>query len=194
MSNIERALKKVLKHGMFVGGPEVTQLEEALADFCGAKHVLSCANGTDALSLVLIAKNIKPGDAIFVPSYTFAASAEVIASSGATPIFVDVNKENFNMDIHSLKIAIEKIQQTNLIPKAIISVDLFGMPADYHQINEIAKQYGLWVLTDAAQSFGGAIGSQKVGTMGLATTTSFFQQNLLVVMVTVVVCSQKMMN
>lgn len=172
--NIELSLKKVLDHGMYVNGPEVKEFELELAKFTGAKHVLSCANGTDALSLVLLAKDIKAGDAVFVPSFTFAASAEVIALCGATPIFVDVCPDSFNISISSLKEAINIATQHNLLSKAIIAVDLFGLPADYENLSKIAQEHNLWILADAAQSLGGGISNKKVGTFGLATSTSFF--------------------
>lgn len=173
-ANIEQALLGVLDHGCYIGGPEVAQLEHELQKFCGVKHAITCANGTDALSLALLAKGIKTGDAVFVPSYTFAASVEVIAYCGATPIFVDVDKHSFNIDVASLEQAILKAKEHNLQPKAIVAVDIFGLPADYNAINILAQKYCLWVLADSAQSFGAEYHNQKVGTLGLITTTSFF--------------------
>lgn len=173
-SNIEGAINTILDHGVYINGPEVKEIENNLIEFCGAKHALSCANGTDALILVLLAKNIKAGDAVFIPSYTFTATAEAVALVGATPVFVDVDKISFNMHPDSLLSSIEVAKKHNLQPKAIIAVDLFGRPADYEKIDKIAKMYDLWVLCDAAQSFGSQVGNKKVGTFGLATTTSFF--------------------
>lgn len=173
-SDIEKALLRVLDHGKYVAGPEVSQLESNLAEYCGAKHVLTCANGTDALTLVLLAKNIKAGDAVFVPSFTFASTAEVVAAIGATPIFVDVNKHDFNLNITSLAQAIKKAEKSGLAPKCIIAVDLFGLPADYDEISKIADEHGLWVLSDAAQSLGASFNGKQVGNLGFVTTTSFF--------------------
>src|SRR5688572_2706886 len=131
---IDEALLRVVDHGGFILGPEVTILEAALAEFCGAKHAITCANGTDALSLVLMAKNVKPGDAVFCPSFTFAATAEVIALLGATPVFVEVNADTFNMDASSLESAIAAARKKGLRPAGVIPVDLFGQPADYDAI------------------------------------------------------------
>lgn len=173
-ANLEKALCKVLDHGQYVSGPEVRELEHNLSLFCGAKHVLTCANGTDALSLVLLAKNIKPGDAVFVPSFTFASTAEVVAAMGATPIFVDINKDDFNMSAVSLSEAIAVSKQHGLNPTAVIAVDLFGLPANYSALSKVANQHDLWILADAAQSFGATLDGANVGNMGYFTTTSFF--------------------
>jgi dTDP-4-amino-4,6-dideoxygalactose transaminase len=171
---LDAALGRVLDHGSYIMGPEVAELENQLAEFCGAKHVVSCSNGTDAIALVLRAKEIGPGDAVFVPSFTFAATAEVVAWVGATPVFVDVLPDTFNMDPASLKEAIATAVSTGLVPRAVIPVDLFGQPADYHPIEQICQAHGLWIISDAAQSFGSTYHERKVGTIGLATTTSFF--------------------
>jgi dTDP-4-amino-4,6-dideoxygalactose transaminase len=172
--NVEAGFKRVLNHGAYIMGPEVYTLEKELADFCGAKHVLSCANGTDALALVLMAKKVRPGEAIFCPSFTFAATAEVIAWLGATPIFVDIDPKTFNIDIKSLKMAYKTAKDLGLKPTGIIPVDLFGLPADYDKIESFAQENNLWLLCDAAQGFGGNYKGRKIGTIGLATSTSFF--------------------
>jgi dTDP-4-amino-4,6-dideoxygalactose transaminase len=171
---IDAAIQRVLNHGTYIMGPEVRELEARLTQFCGVKHVISCANGTDALGLVLMAKGVGEGDAIFVPSFTFAATAEVVAWVGATPVFIDSLEDTFNMDPQSLKKAINKAKELGLTPKGIIPVDLFGQPADYATIQEIANEHDLWILADAAQSFGGSYKGTKVGNIGDAATTSFF--------------------
>jgi dTDP-4-amino-4,6-dideoxygalactose transaminase len=172
--SIDRAIKRVLDHSQFINGPEVTQLEAELATYTGAKHVISCASGTDALLMVLLAKDVGPGDAVICPSFTFCATGEVVALRGATPIFVDVDEETFNIDVASLKKGIALARKLGLKPKAIIPVDLFGQPADHDAISDIANAEGLFVLDDAAQSFGASYRGRKLGTFGLATTTSFF--------------------
>jgi len=171
---IEQAIGRVLAHGQFIMGPEVDALEERLAAFCGARFAISCASGTDALLLVLMAEGIGPGDAVFVPSFTFVATAEAPAILGATPVFVDVHPDTFTLDVSSLRAAIKDVQRLDLRPRAIIPVDLFGQPADYAAIDAVAAEDGLFVLADAAQSFGGAVGERRVGTFGKATATSFF--------------------
>lgn len=173
-SKLDKSIKGVLDHGKYIMGPEVEELEKQLAHFCGAKHAITCSSGTDALLMILMAKGIGPGDAVFVPSFTFAATAEVVAFLGAHPVFVDVLPDTFNMDPESLKAGILRAREEGLKLKAIIAVDLFGQPADYDQINVIAEENGLWVLADAAQSFGATYKGRKVGTLGLATATSFF--------------------
>jgi len=171
---LNAAITRVMEHGAYIMGPEVSELEKQLCAFTGAKYCVSCASGTDALALVLMAKKIRPGDAIFVPSLTFAATAEVVAWLGATAVFVDVLPNTFNMDPASLKQAVTYANKQGLKPKAVIPVDLFGLPADYDQILVIAEDNDLWVMCDAAQGFGGIYHSRKVGTIGLATATSFF--------------------
>jgi len=170
---IPAVLERVLLHGAFILGPEVVKLEEKLSEYCGAQATITCSDGTDALKLLLMAKNVGPGDAVFVPSFTFASSAEVIAQSHATPIFIDVCPITFNMDTKSLLQAIETLDSA-LTPKGIIAVDLFGLPANYPAIHEIAEKHGLFVIADSAQSFGGAIEDRKVGNLSVMTTTSFF--------------------
>jgi dTDP-4-amino-4,6-dideoxygalactose transaminase len=171
---IDDAVARVLAHCQFVMGPEVAAFEKDLAAFCGARHAISCASGTDALLLVLMAKGIGRGDAVFCPTFTFCATAEVVALLGATPIFVDVDATTFNIDIASLKRAIPVAKQKGLTPKAVIPVDLFGQPADHDAIAANAKAEGLFVLDDAAQGFGAMYKGRKVGTLAPATATSFF--------------------
>lgn len=171
---IDLAIKKVLDHGIFIMGPEVYELEKQLAVFCGVKHAITCANGTDALGLVLMAKNIGIGDAVFVPSFTFAATAEVVAWVGATPVFIDSLPDTFNIDPHSLEQGIEHAKKLGLTPKCVIPVDLFGQPADYDSIQQIADKHNLIVISDAAQSFGASYKGRKVGNICDITTTSFF--------------------
>ena len=171
---IDDAIARVLAHCQFLMGPEVEVFEKRLAAFCGAKHAISCASGTDALLLVLMAKGIKSGDAVFCPSFTFAATAEAVALVGATPVFVDVQAETFNIDAESLKRAIATAKQVGLKPKAVIPVDLFGLPADHDAIASIAAAEKLFVLDDAAQAFGAIYKGRKLGTLAPATATSFF--------------------
>src|SRR5690349_18406889 len=171
---MDDAVLRVVNHGKYIMGPEVAELEKKLSAFCGAKHTLSCANGTDALGLGLMALNVKAGDAILCPSFTFAATAEVIAWYGATAIFVDVFEDTFNMDPASLEAGIETAKRRGLKPVGVIPVDLFGQPADFDKIEPIARANKMWVMSDAAQSFGATYKDRKVGTMGLITTTSFF--------------------
>jgi dTDP-4-amino-4,6-dideoxygalactose transaminase len=171
---IEAAIARVLEHGQYILGPEVHVLETDLAQFCGAKEVVSCGNGTDALALVLMAKGLRTGQAVLCPSFTFAATAEVIPWFGATPVFVDVDPVTFNMDATSLEIGVATAKQQGLVPVGVIPVDLFGQPADYDEIERVCVAHGLWLLADAAQSFGASYTGRKVGTFGFATTTSFY--------------------
>ncbi len=172
--SIDEAVARVLTHCQFINGPEVTALEAALAKFSGAKHVVSCASGTDALLMVLMAKQIGPGDAVLCPSFTFCATGEAVALTGATPVFVDVDEATFNMDTASLKRGIATARQRGLKPRAVIPVDLFGQSAYLDAIGAIAEAEGLFVLDDAAQGFGASYKGRKLGTFGLATATSFF--------------------
>jgi dTDP-4-amino-4,6-dideoxygalactose transaminase len=172
--SIDEAISRVLNHGIFILGPEVLELELRLARFSEAKHCITCANGTDAISLLLMAKGIGPGDAVFVPSFTFAATAEVVAGRCATPIFVDSCYDTFNMDPVSLDRAINKAKEIGLTPKVVMPVDLFGLPADYDAIETIADQNKLLLFCDSAQGFGAQYKGRKVGSIGHATTTSFF--------------------
>ncbi len=171
---IDAAIARVLDHGQYIMGPEVKQFEQDLKDFTGARHALTCANGTDALTLVMMAWGVGPGDAVFVPSFTYVASAETPAQLGATPFFVDVLEESFNIDPASFAQAIGEARQAGLRPSVVIPVDLFGQPADVDSITKIAHAEGVKVLVDGAQSFGAMSHGRRVGTMGNATTTSFF--------------------
>jgi dTDP-4-amino-4,6-dideoxygalactose transaminase len=171
---IDDAVARVLGHCQFVMGPEVQAFERDLAAFCGARHAISCASGTDALLLVLMAKGVGAGDAVFCPAFTFCATAEVVALLGATPVFVDIDEATFNLDVVSLKRAIPIAKQNGLKPKAVIPVDLFGQPADHDAVAAVAKAEGLFVLDDAAQGFGATYKGRKVGTLAPATATSFF--------------------
>jgi dTDP-4-amino-4,6-dideoxygalactose transaminase len=171
---IDEAVSRVLAHCQFINGPEVTQLEAELASFSGAKHVVSCASGTDALLMVLMAKGVGPGDAVFCPSFTFCATGEAVALAGATPVFVDVDAATFNMDAASLKRGIATARKLGLKPRAVIPVDLFGQSADHDAIGAVAEDEGLFVLDDAAQGFGASYKGRRLGTVALATATSFF--------------------
>jgi dTDP-4-amino-4,6-dideoxygalactose transaminase len=172
--SVERAISRILQHGQFILGPEVTELERRLEAFSGAKHCITCANGTDALLLTLMAEGVGPGDAVFVPAFTFVATVEVAVLASATPVFVDVRRDTFNMDVDSLKSAIEAAKMRGLKPRAVIAVDLYGQPADYRAIGAVAEQHGLLVIADAAQSFGASLGGKKVGTLAAYTATSFY--------------------
>lgn len=172
---MDQAILDVVASSAYVLGPKVKEMEQAFAEYVGVKHCIGCASGTDALLLALKAWDVKAGDAVFVPSFTFFASAEVVAIQGATPVFVDVDLETFNMDVRDLIYKIEHtVKAGQLNPKAIIAVDLFGLPADFKLISEVAKRYGLYLLEDAAQGFGGRIGDRKAGTFGDIAATSFF--------------------
>jgi dTDP-4-amino-4,6-dideoxygalactose transaminase len=171
---LDLAVSKVLDHGQYIMGPEVKEFEEQLRDFTCARHALTCANGTDALSLVLMAWGIGPRDAVFVPSFTYVATAEAPAQLGATPFFVDVLEDSFNIDPDSFKQAIIDCRKLGLKPSVVIAVDLFGQPADVDTISQIARNENIKVLVDGAQSFGGKSKGRRVGTMGDATTASFF--------------------
>ena len=172
--HIDDAVAGVLTHCQFINGPEVARLEADLAAFSGAKHVIACASGTDALLMVLMAKKIGPGDAVICPTFTFCATGEVVALLGATPVFVDVDEATFNIDPNSLKDGIAVARKCGLKPKAIIPVDLFGQPADHDAIAAIAAAEGMFVLDDAAQGFGATYKGRRLGSTGLATATSFF--------------------
>jgi dTDP-4-amino-4,6-dideoxygalactose transaminase len=172
---IDEAVSRVLAHCRFIDGPEVAELEARLAAFCGARHVVACASGTDALLMVLMAKGVGPGDAVLCPSFTFCATGEVVALVGATPVFVDVDEATFNMDPASLKRGILTAKRHGLKPVAVMPVDLFGQSADHDEIAAIAREGGLFVLDDACQAFGASYQGRRLGTFGLATATSFFQ-------------------
>jgi dTDP-4-amino-4,6-dideoxygalactose transaminase len=173
-TSIDEAVTRVLNHCQFINGPEVARLEAELAKYCGAKHVISCASGTDALMMVLMAKKIGPGDAVLCPSFTFCATGEAVALVGASPVFVEVDEVTFNISPESVQRGIAAARKAGLKPRAIIPVDLFGQPADLDAINAIAEAEGLFVLEDAAQAFGATYKGKRIGTSALATTTSFF--------------------
>ena len=173
--SIDAAILKAVAGGHYIMGPEVKQLEAELAEYVGVKHCLTCANGTDALTLALKAWGIGPGDAVFVPDFTFFASAEVVAAEGATPVFVDVREDTFNIDPFDLECAIAEVRAAGeLIPRAIVAVDLFGLPADFRRIREIADAEHLLVLEDGAQGFGGSMDGRRACSFGDIATTSFF--------------------
>lgn len=172
---MDRAIQAVLDCSNYISGRQVSELEARLAEYVGTEYCVTCANGTDALSLVLMAWDIKEGDAVFVPDFTFFASGEVVSFEGATPVFYDVDKQSYNADTNSLEKAIQEIlKEGKLIPKVIIAVDLFGLPANYPEIERIAKKYNLLVLEDGAQGFGGSISGRKACSFGDVATTSFF--------------------
>lgn len=173
-ASIDEAVTRVLNHCQFINGPEVTKLEAELAKYCGAKHVISCASGTDALMMVLMAKKVGPGDAVLCPSFTFCATGEAVALVGASPVFVEVDEVTFNISPESVKRGIAAARKAGLKPRAIIPVDLFGQPADLDAINAIAEAEGMFVLEDAAQAFGATYKGKRIGTSALASTTSFF--------------------
>ncbi len=175
VDKVQKRIEAVLAHGKYIMGPEVTELEKQLASYTGSKHVVTCSSGTDAVWLPMLAMGIGPGDAVFIPSFTFTATAEAVALTGASPVFVDVNTGSFNMCVESLARSIDHVKnKTDLTPRAIIAVDLFGLPADYEAIASIADEHDLTVVADAAQSFGGSINGKKVGSLASYTATSFF--------------------
>jgi UDP-2-acetamido-2-deoxy-ribo-hexuluronate aminotransferase len=172
---IAEAIQDVLDDGRYILGPAVTKLESELAEYCGAAHAISCSSGTDAIFMPLLAYEVGPGDAVFVPSFTFTATAEAILLAGASPVFVDVEADSFNVDLADLT---KKISETRaggkLTPKAILAVDLFGLPADWNGLNPLAEREGLYLISDAAQSFGGAYRNKRVGSLAPVSGTSFF--------------------
>lgn len=189
---IDANIQAVLSHGKYIMGPEVAEIEKRLSDYVGAKHAVSCASGTDALLMALMALNVGPGDAVFTTPFTFIATAEVIQLLGATPVFVDIDQSTFNIDPEKLEQAILAITSDDpsiyplpglarkipddapLTPKCIIPVDIFGLPADYERIGQIAQTYDLYVIEDAAQSFGAELNGKKAGSFGHIAATSFF--------------------
>jgi UDP-2-acetamido-2-deoxy-ribo-hexuluronate aminotransferase len=174
-SDIDRRIAVVLDHGKYIMGPEVAELENMLADFAGVRHAVTVSSGTDAILMALMAADIGQGDAVFLPAFTFTATAEVVLMVGATPVFVDVDPHTCNIDPDDLSQRIDRIEQEgNLSPRAIISVDLFGLPADYPKLGRIAARYDMLLIDDAAQSFGGAQGNKRVGALAPVTATSFF--------------------
>ncbi len=172
---IDQSLAQVLNEGSFISGHQVAGLERQLADYAGVRHCITCASGTDALVLALMAWDIGPGDAVFVPDFTFFATAEAVAIRGAVPVFVDVEEDTFNLSADALEQAVQNVQKEGKQkPKAVIAVDLFGQPADYARIRSITDTYGLLLLEDAAQGFGGQIGEQRACSFGDISATSFF--------------------
>jgi dTDP-4-amino-4,6-dideoxygalactose transaminase len=171
---VEEAVARVLAHCQFINGPEVAALEAALAAYCGAKHVVTCASGTDALIMVLMAKGVGAGDAVLCPSFTFCATGEAVALTGATPVFVDVDEATFNIEAASLKRGIATAKRLGLKPRGVIPVDLFGQSADHDAVFAIAETEGMFILDDAAQAFGASYKGRRLGGMGLITATSFF--------------------
>ncbi len=171
---VERAMARVLDHGRYILGPEVAELERQLAAFCGARHVIGCSNGTDALVLALRAMGVGPGDAMLVPSFTFAATAEAVALVGAMPVFVDVLEDSFNLDPAGIGAGVAAARSAGADPRGIIAVDLFGQSADYDALAKTAAAHGLWLMDDAAQSFGARWRGRAVGGLAEITTTSFF--------------------
>lgn len=173
--DINIRIQNVLNHGAYINGPEVTSLESRLSEFVGVKHTITCANGTDALEIVLRALGVGANDVVFCPTFTFFATAEVISNLGGIPIFVDSDLDTFNICPDDLEEKILKVKKTTqLNPKAVIAVDLFGLPANYDRLEKIAEQQDLFLVEDAAQGFGGSIRGKRAGSFGIAATTSFF--------------------
>lgn len=173
-SKIDHRIQTVLSHGHYIMGPEVAEFEKQLAEFCGSPFALGCANGTDALQLALMALNVGPGDAVFCPSFTFASTAEVVPPTGATPVLVDVCEDSYNLDPTSLLRSIAYAREQGLKPAGVIPVDLFGLPAEYDSIEQIAADNGLWIISDSAQGFGATYRGRTTGSIGTIATTSFF--------------------
>lgn len=173
-SAIDNAIHRVLARGDFIQGHEVSEFEEALSLFTGALNAISCGNGTDALTLVGMAEDLGEGDAVFVPAFTFVATAEAFSILGATPYLVDVDPRTFNLSVDSLTQGIIDVKSSGLKPKMVVAVDLFGQPADYNALKKIAEEHGLTLVADAAQSFGASLFNKKVGTLADYTTLSFF--------------------
>ena len=172
---MDRAVLDAIASGAYIMGPQVKELEKQLAEYVGVKHCLTCANGTDALTLALKAWGIGPGDAVFVPDFTFFSSAEVVSLEGATPVFVDVCEDTFNIDAKDLERAVKEVlAEGRLRPRVVVAVDLFGQPADYASVRAVTDRYGLLVLEDGAQGFGGTIGTKRACSFGDISTTSFF--------------------
>ena len=172
---IDERLAAVFDHGQFILGPEVSELEERIGALVGAPHVVGVSSGRDALLIALYAEGVGPGDAVFVPSFTFSATAETVTNCGATPVFVDIDAGTFNMDADRLEDAIRTIERDEALrPRAVIPVDLYGLPADYGRISEIADKHGLYLIADAAQSFGGEMNGARVGSLAPVTTLSFY--------------------
>lgn len=173
--DIDQAMIDVAASSAYINGSQVAQLERALAEYVGVKHCITCGNGTDALTIAMMAWGIGSGDAVFVPDFTFFSSGEIVSHAGGTPVFVDVDEDTFNISAESLEKAIVNIKEEGALqPKAVVAVDLFGLPADFEEIRKIADKYGIYVLEDAAQGFGGSINGKKACSFGDISTTSFF--------------------
>ena len=173
--DIDQAMVKVATDCNFISGAQVASLEKELAEYVGVKHCVTCANGTDALSIAMMTWGIGPGDAVFVPDFTFFSSGEIVSHCGATPVFVDVDEDTYNISPESLETAVEKVlRDGKLKPHAVVAVDIFGLPAAFGQIRHVAEKYGLLILEDGAQGFGGAIDGRKACSFGDIATTSFF--------------------
>lgn len=174
-ADIDKAILDVVDSGTYIMGPQVGELERQLACYVETRHCISCASGTDALTLALKAWGVRQGDAVFVPDFTFSASVEAVLSEGATPVFVDVDRDTFNIDPTDLENKIgATIRKGDLTPKVIIAVDLFGLPANYPAIRRIADSHGLLILEDGAQGFGGSLDGKRSCSFGDISTTSFF--------------------
>ena len=172
---IEERIRRVLDHGKYILGPEVFELEEKLAEFVGVKHAVTCSSGTDALLMALLALRVVPGDIVFTPAFTFVATAEVLPLIGAMPAFVDIDPETWNLDVESLRDAVIRVRDEGLgRPRGVIAVDLFGLLADYDSIRALADEHGLFVIQDAAQSFGASASGERAGSNAPIATTSFF--------------------
>lgn len=173
--DMDKVMVDVAASSQYINGPWVKELEAELAEYVGVKHCITCANGTDALSIAMMAWGIKEGDAVFVPDFTFFSSGEVVSLAGGTPVFVDVDKDTYNVSAESLEKAILKIKEEGtLTPKAVVAVDLFGLPADFKALRTVADKYGIMILEDGAQGFGGEIDGRKACSFGDISTTSFF--------------------
>ncbi len=174
-TDVDRRIQRVLDHGQYILGPEVEELEHRLADFAGGGYAVAVASGTEALRIPLMAENIGPGDAVFLPGFTFPATAEVVVAVGATPIFVDIEETSYNLDAAALEAAVAAVRKAGVLrPRAIIPVDLFGLPADYARIERVAALHDLLIIADAAQSFGAKLDNRAVGTLAPVTAVSFF--------------------
>lgn len=172
---INKRIQTVLNHGQYIMGPEVAELENQLADYVGVKHAITCANGTDALQLAMMALDIKKGDAVFCPTFTFFATAEAAAFVGATPVFVDIDERTYNICPLDLERRINQVlEEGKLTPRVVVTVDLFGLPANYPAIRKVVNSYDMYLVEDAAQGFGGEINGNRAGSFGDLATTSFF--------------------
>lgn len=179
-ADIEKRWQKILDHGAFIGGPEVAELEAQLAAYVGAKHGLAVASGTDALVIALMGESVTAADAVFIPGFTYNATANAVLLAGATPVFVDVDPHTCNIDVAHLEMQVEAtLREGKLKPRMIVAVDLYGLPADYVAINRIAKKHGMLVLADAAQSLGGGQGGMRIGALTDMTATSFYPSKTL---------------